>query len=63
MCPEIPDGTVGVCVNECSSDDDCDAPGHMCCSNGCGHVCMESVPGNLETDNKTNVGPIYIRVM
>lgn len=38
VCPK-PDG-VGICVEECSSDADCQAEGKLCCSNGCGHVCM-----------------------
>jgi cysteine-rich repeat protein len=37
VCP-LPTG-VGICVEECSTDSDCSA-GAMCCSNGCGHVCM-----------------------
>eukprot|EP00930_Biecheleria_cincta_P034576 TRINITY_DN23882_c0_g1_i1.p1 TRINITY_DN23882_c0_g1~~TRINITY_DN23882_c0_g1_i1.p1 ORF type:complete len:282 (-),score=65.04 TRINITY_DN23882_c0_g1_i1:92-937(-) len=37
-CP-IPRG-VGVCVEECSDHSECPA-GKLCCSNGCGHVCMD----------------------
>ncbi|XP_033114355.1 uncharacterized protein LOC117114776 [Anneissia japonica] len=37
-CPAPEDGTVGICSEMCSSDNDCE--GSMkCCSNGCGHVC------------------------
>jgi len=41
-CPTVPDDTAGTCINECMNDEDCD--GHLlCCSNGCGRVCSESV--------------------
>ncbi|CAG2200677.1 unnamed protein product [Mytilus edulis] len=41
FCPPVPKDSVGVCVDECSSDDTC--PGEQkCCSNCCGHFC--SVP-------------------
>lgn len=39
-CPPLRRGTVGLCVEDCSGDDDC--PGNeKCCSNGCGHTCQE----------------------
>mmetsp|Transcript_123576 Transcript_123576/g.344072 ORF Transcript_123576/g.344072 Transcript_123576/m.344072 type:complete len:211 (-) Transcript_123576:56-688(-) len=38
-CPPV-EGRVGVCVEQCSSNADCSS-GLLCCSNGCGHVCME----------------------
>lgn len=41
-CPRIQPGTVGICVDLCSSDSDCPR-GQLCCSNGCGHVCMPGV--------------------
>ena len=31
----------GICVELCSSDDDCGA-GQKCTSNGCGHVCVKA---------------------
>jgi len=37
-CPPVSPDTAGICSEECSNDDDCDAA-MMCCSNGCGHVC------------------------
>ncbi|XP_048354746.1 kunitz-type protease inhibitor 4 [Sphaerodactylus townsendi] len=37
-CPK-PTGA-GICVEQCSSNDDCSA-GEKCCSNGCGHACMK----------------------
>ena len=43
-CPAIPEGQVGACAEFCEGDDSC-PDGHMCCSNGCGHACMEAVPG------------------
>ena len=30
---------VGICVEMCSSDQDCGS-GERCCSNGCGHTCQ-----------------------
>jgi hypothetical protein len=39
-CPEATG--MGICVEECSGHDDCES-GKMCCSNGCGHVCMDPV--------------------
>ena len=39
MCPPIDDDVAGTCVDRCTSDSDC-AYSEMCCSNGCGHVCM-----------------------
>lgn len=51
MCPK-PMG-VGLCVEECSTHDDCQAQGKLCCSNGCGHTCMEpEVPGSAAPDQK-----------
>ena len=32
-----------ICVEECSSDDDCSG-GELCCSNGCAHFCLPGVP-------------------
>jgi len=43
VCPKATG--VGVCVEECSVDKPC--PGDkLCCSNGCGHVCMTPVDPN-----------------
>ena len=44
-CPaddDIPEDTAGVCTLECIHDGDC-STNQKCCSNGCGHVCMEAV--------------------
>ena len=47
QCPPVPEGSVGICVEECISDFDC-YPGSLCCSNGCGHTCQRSyTPGTL----------------
>ena len=45
MCPAVPDGTVGTCVDQCQTDADCSETGHKCCSNGCGHACVP--PGTI----------------
>ena len=44
-CPTISPDTGGICVENCSSDADCDGD-LKCCSNGCGHTCQE--PGKTE---------------
>uniref|UniRef100_A0A8C6RE93 WAP four-disulfide core domain protein 18-like n=2 Tax=Nannospalax galili TaxID=1026970 RepID=A0A8C6RE93_NANGA len=42
VCPTVPPGTFGICVEKCSGDESC--PKEMkCCSNGCGHVCKSPV--------------------
>lgn len=39
QCPNVTN-TLGVCVEECSSDNDCDDVGTICCRNGCGRTCV-----------------------
>ncbi|XP_070578366.1 neurogenic locus notch homolog protein 1-like isoform X4 [Ptychodera flava] len=39
VCPPVFPGTFGTCVEMCSNCQD----GEACCSNGCGHVCRETV--------------------
>ncbi|PIK46710.1 putative neurogenic locus notch-like protein 1-like [Apostichopus japonicus] len=41
VCPIqlLPEGSMGICAQTCSSDRDCNS-NEKCCSNGCGHVCM-----------------------
>ncbi|XP_033634887.1 uncharacterized protein LOC117296122 isoform X3 [Asterias rubens] len=42
-CPFVePSSGFGICVEECNNDDGCSG-GKICCSNGCGHTCMEPV--------------------
>ena len=43
-CPAV-EGSFGTCVEECQHDIDCTGEGQKCCSNGCGHVCVDAVPG------------------
>jgi hypothetical protein len=45
-CPRLPIGSIGICSEECSSDNEC-PDGHLCCSNGCGHVCTRGVTGGI----------------
>lgn len=40
-CPPPSDG-FGVCVEQCSSDSGCPS-GQLCCSTGCGHLCMNGI--------------------
>ncbi len=42
VCPDMT-GMVGICVEACSEDTSC-AGDKKCCSNGCGHVCMDPKP-------------------
>ncbi|XP_072025794.1 uncharacterized protein [Amphiura filiformis] len=42
MCPSTI-GRVGICVELCSNDTDCNAI-QKCCSNGCGHTCVDPAP-------------------
>lgn len=48
-CPAVAADSFGICVEQCSNDDDC-TPTQKCCSNGCGHVCVEAenVPGKRQ---------------
>jgi len=48
-CPALPPGTIGTCVEACSSDDIC-PDGQLCCSNGCGHTCQDAVTLEVKTD-------------
>ena len=41
-CPVTGDA-IGACDELCSMDDDCSSA-ELCCSNGCGHSCVESAP-------------------
>ena len=43
VCPPVSNNTLGTCNEACSSDGDC-SNGQLCCSNGCGHVCMSPDP-------------------
>ncbi|XP_022088704.1 neurogenic locus notch homolog protein 1-like isoform X2 [Acanthaster planci] len=45
-CPMPPMDSFGICVDSCMSDDDCEGRA-KCCSNGCGHTCVdpEEQPG------------------
>lgn len=41
-CPPVGKDSMGICLEECGTSSDCEAAGksgHLCCSNGCGHVC------------------------
>eukprot|EP00933_Yihiella_yeosuensis_P058876 TRINITY_DN5963_c1_g1_i1.p1 TRINITY_DN5963_c1_g1~~TRINITY_DN5963_c1_g1_i1.p1 ORF type:complete len:192 (-),score=30.99 TRINITY_DN5963_c1_g1_i1:137-661(-) len=53
-CPPVEKGSLGICVEECSTDADCEAEGktgQICCSNGCGHVC--TMPLQTSSEAKT----------
>lgn len=46
VCPPLLPGSIGICVEQCSGDDDCPT-GQKCCSNGCGHVCKVAVNATI----------------
>ncbi|XP_054837318.1 scuwaprin-a-like [Eublepharis macularius] len=47
----------GICLHGCSSDYSC--PGRQkCCSNGCGHVCMDPVFRNKPGRCPRHKGPV-----
>jgi len=45
--PDDDPGTIGICVEECTNDGDCEND-MKCCSNGCGHSCQQ--PGKNRSD-------------
>mmetsp|Transcript_103003 Transcript_103003/g.315117 ORF Transcript_103003/g.315117 Transcript_103003/m.315117 type:complete len:283 (-) Transcript_103003:99-947(-) len=51
VCPELQKGSFGICVEECSSDDDCGADNEMCCPTGCGRSCIRvaDIPAKAAT--------------
>ena len=42
-CPEVPADVAGICSEECNQTGGCGNEGELCCSNGCGHVCVQGV--------------------
>ena len=42
-CPAV-EGGFGTCAEECQHDMDCGGQ-QKCCSNGCGHTCVDALPG------------------
>ena len=46
-CPAT-NGAIGSCVEECQQDVHCHGT-QKCCSNGCGHVCVEPEPSKFNT--------------
>ena len=44
QCPAVEQGMGGICVEACTDDAHC-AGSKKCCSNGCGHVCVDAEPG------------------
>ncbi len=56
VCPST-NGAIGSCVEACEEDGDCEF-GQKCCSNGCGHVCVEPLPGiRFYVDNTSSIPP------
>ncbi|XP_038046743.1 multiple epidermal growth factor-like domains protein 6 [Patiria miniata] len=43
-CPEVSSDVGGICVDTCGIDNKCQGENELCCSNGCGHTCMEACP-------------------
>ncbi|XP_072015536.1 uncharacterized protein [Amphiura filiformis] len=50
LCPST-EGMFGICIEECSINSDCTGE-QICCSNGCGHTCLN--PGQKESTNNQN---------
>ena len=46
VCPVVEGDSFGFCAQECSDDAHC-AGSKKCCSNGCGHVCVDAEPGKF----------------
>ncbi|CAG0922094.1 unnamed protein product [Notodromas monacha] len=46
QCPPPTEERFGICVESCSSDKDCSKRNQLCCSNGCGHSCVEGISSN-----------------
>ncbi|XP_060079100.1 fibrillin-2-like [Ylistrum balloti] len=42
QCPPLTNGTIGICLEQCSDDTECSG-NRKCCSNGCGHTCQNPV--------------------
>ena len=41
-CPPLDNDVAGICSEECSRDESCQG-NQICCSNGCGHTCVDPV--------------------
>eukprot|EP00927_Polykrikos_kofoidii_P031000 TRINITY_DN26662_c0_g1_i2.p1 TRINITY_DN26662_c0_g1~~TRINITY_DN26662_c0_g1_i2.p1 ORF type:complete len:159 (-),score=28.04 TRINITY_DN26662_c0_g1_i2:70-546(-) len=52
-CPAVDEGSMGICVEECSGNADC-TNDNVCCSNGCGHVCMAPRGSGVDTGNSAS---------
>ena len=52
-CPAVPDGVVGICVQQCNTDESC-TEFQKCCSNGCGTICVDPTPGTLPKQEETD---------
>ncbi|XP_030837519.1 prestalk protein isoform X2 [Strongylocentrotus purpuratus] len=56
-CPTDGYDGVGVCMDECYNDDDCSA-NQKCCSNNCGHMCLEAVHAPVIHEGSCPVGNV-----
>ncbi|KAJ8308387.1 hypothetical protein KUTeg_013261 [Tegillarca granosa] len=60
QCPPLRQGQAGTCAEDCRGDADC-AGSQKCCSNGCGHSCMDPASSVVVTANictlKNDRGP------
>ena len=46
-CPPLKTDTMGICSELCGEDKPCN-DSEVCCSNGCGHVCMPGIYGSCQ---------------
>ena len=58
MCPPVTNHTGGGCIEECSADWQCTG-NQKCCSNGCGHTCVDPSPGLFKMSPTSPWGQYY----
>lgn len=54
QCPQI--SGIGLCLNNCNSDEDCQNVSQKCCSNGCGRVCTKVSDQNIRGGPQIGIG-------
>ena len=52
VCPPVDPNSAGTCVDECTNDSNC--TNQLCCSNGCGNVCMDPLNCSVSYINYYN---------
>ncbi|XP_071805737.1 uncharacterized protein [Asterias amurensis] len=57
LCPSVSEDTVGICIESCQHDGNCTET-QKCCTNGCGHQCLQAVLPEQDEGTKTGECPI-----